>query len=122
MTASKHHIIYTKTNSVLKATRSIKLKTTPMVAEIIFGKSTLHGAAVQWGIEKEHEAFKSFYAHEVSKHKEFGAEKCGIFLSKFESYIAGSPDGILYLVSIIGKASSKLNALTLCETKTLLSL
>ena len=50
---------------------------------------------MKWGQDNEENAFKCFYAEEVSKHQTFKAEKCGTFLGKIKSYIAASLDGIV---------------------------
>ena len=50
---------------------------------------------MKWDQDNEENAFKSFYAEEVSKHQAFNAEKCGTFLGKIKSYIAASSDGIV---------------------------
>ena len=48
--ASNHHNIYTKINSVLKSFGPIKLKTTPLSAQTIFGGSNLKTQATTSGI------------------------------------------------------------------------
>ena len=94
LTASKQEI-FTKTNSLIDATGPIKPKTTPLVSKIIFNDVKLENPAIKWGIENKENAFKSFYANEISKHSEFKAEKCGLFFSKFHSFTAASSDGIV---------------------------
>ena len=55
LTASKHREIFTKVSSVTRATGSIKPRTTPMAAEIIFRENNISNlASVRWGIENEH--------------------------------------------------------------------
>ena len=50
---------------------------------------------MKWRQDNEENAFKSFYAEEVSRHQVFKAEKCCTFLGKIKLYIAASPDGIV---------------------------
>ena len=95
LTASKHHDIYTKINTISKSTSDIKPKTTRMVANIIYGSNFKKNIALQWGIDNETKALKAFYAKEVSKHIDFKTEKAGLFISKTKTYIAASPDAIM---------------------------
>ena len=95
LTASKHHDIYTKTNSVIKASGPVKPQTTPIVAKCFCNYGKITTPPMNWGQDNEKNAFTSFYADEVSKHYVFKAERCGTFLGKINSYRAASPDGIV---------------------------
>ena len=70
LTASNHHITYTKMNSVLKSINPIKLKTTPLAAQIMFGGHNLKTQATTWGIQNEYVAFKMFYSQELPKYND----------------------------------------------------
>ena len=50
ITASRHHEIFTKTNTLLKLTNSRKQKATPLVSKIIYSKKTISNAALIWGV------------------------------------------------------------------------
>ena len=66
LTASKHHDIYTKVNTLAKSSSIIKPKTTPLVSQIIYKNNTLGKIpAIKWGKDHEETALKSFYAAEV---------------------------------------------------------
>ena len=95
LTASNHHTIYTKMNSVVKATGLIKPKTTPLVAATIFGKKPLNNDATKWGIQNEEKALKAYYANELPHHNDLKVTACGLFLLKNCPYIAASPDGLV---------------------------
>ena len=95
LTVSKHHDIYTKTNSVIKASGPVKPKAAPIVAKFIYNDGKISTPPMKWGQDNGENAFKNFYAEEVSKHQAFKAEKCGTILGKIKSYIAASPDGIV---------------------------
>ena len=134
LTASKHHDIYTKINTLTKATGDIKPKTTPLVARILFSSNkTQNVEAMKWGVDNEKNAFKSFYASEIEKHTEFKTEKAGLFISKQRPYIAASPDGLL-LCKCHGKSTIEIkcpykiryiknikNAVTECDFLTLVN-
>ena len=96
LTASKHREIFTKVSSVTRATGSIKPRTTPMAAEIIFRENNISNlASVRWGIENEQSALKYFYAKEGVLHTNFGIKKCGLFVDGKRPYIGASPDAIM---------------------------
>ena len=95
LTASKHHEIYTKVNTILRCPKKVA-KYSPLVAEIIYLERDLSTlSSVKWGVEHEDDAFKAFYAQEVLKHDDFKLEKCGLFIDKLKPYIAASPDAVL---------------------------
>ena len=62
LTVSKHHDIYTKTNSVAKASGPVKPKTIPIVAKVIYNDGKISTPPMKWGQGNEENAFKSFYA------------------------------------------------------------
>ena len=96
LTASKHHDIYTKINTLARSTGAIKPKTTPLVSKILYkNKSLSKVAAIRWGTDHEAIALKSFYAQEVGNHQEFKTEKSGLFISRQQPFIAASPDGFM---------------------------
>ncbi|XP_065682264.1 uncharacterized protein LOC136095495 [Hydra vulgaris] len=49
LTASKHHEVFTKVNTILKAQGSIKPKTTPLVSKIIY-YDDVSSASMKWGV------------------------------------------------------------------------
>ena len=53
LTALNQHNTYTKTNSVIKSVGSIKPKTTPLAAQIMFGGPNLKTQATTQGIQNE---------------------------------------------------------------------
>ena len=53
LTATKHHEIYTKIDSVLNLKGSTKPTTPPLTAKTIFGGPHLNTQATKWGIENE---------------------------------------------------------------------
>ena len=96
ITASKHHSIYTKVNTLSKNTSSKKPKTTPLVADILYpNKKKFITASTKWGIDHEQSAIKKFYAEHVSKHTDLKIEKSGLFIFYERPYIACSPDGFI---------------------------
>jgi len=97
LTASKHHEIFTKVNSLSHQRSAIKAKTTPLVNSIINkSKDISKLSAIKWGLEHEEDALKSFYASEISKHNGFKTVKSGLVISQQKPFLAASPDGILY--------------------------
>ena len=96
LTASKHHEIYTKVNSLSRSRGPIKPRTTPLVASLINRTNDLSNLpAVKWGMQHEDDALKQFYASEAVQHKGFKLKNCGIFIHHQFPYIAASPDAIL---------------------------
>ena len=69
---------------------------TPLVSEILYGGPDIsHLPQIQWGIQNEKTAIKSFMAEVLSKH-DGGLEsfrECGLFVKHDHPYLAGSPDG-----------------------------
>ena len=96
LTASKHYEYYTKINTVLKCRTVARPKTTNLVASLLFRDQNLeHIEAIKWGISKEKDPLKQFYAEEATKHVDFKLESCGLFLDKDRAYIGASPDSIM---------------------------
>ena len=96
LTASKHHDIYTKVNTLSRARDVIKPKTTPIVAEIISPINDIQSLPdIKWRVTHEEDALKEFYAKEAIKHEGFKVNKCGLFVHSQYAYIAASPDAIL---------------------------
>lgn len=89
LTASNHHDIFTKMNSVDRAIGII-------VSRILNVKEThFKTEATQWGINNEVNAFSQFYSDQFSHHENLKLEKCGLYIHKTKCYIAASPDGIV---------------------------
>ena len=80
---------------VIKASGSIKPKTIPIVAKVIYNDSKISTPTKKCGQDNKENAFKFFYTEEVSTYHAFKAAKCGTFLGKIKSYIDASPDGIV---------------------------
>ena len=95
LTASKHHEIYTKVNTIM-ASRSKKVhKTTPLVATILGkDKDWSHLPAFQYGREHEKDAKDAFIKLESLKHRSFTVKECGLYVHPQYPYIAASPDGL----------------------------
>ena len=66
ITASRHHEIFTKTNTLLKLTNSSKQKATPLVSKIIYSIKPISNAALIWVEDNEDKAFKTFYEQMLS--------------------------------------------------------
>ena len=49
----------------------------------------------KWGIDREKDAMKKFYAEHVSKHTDLKIEKSDLFIFYERPYIACSPDGFI---------------------------
>ena len=49
ITASRHHEIFTKINTLLKVMNSRKQKTTPLVSKIIYSEKPISNATLIWG-------------------------------------------------------------------------
>ena len=81
LTASDHHTIYTKVNSIVRSstTAIIKPKTTPLVDKIVNRSQSLNVSAVSWGKEHKKESLKKFYAVEACRHKDYELQGCGLF-------------------------------------------
>ena len=95
LTASKHHDIYTKVNTIAKSTGVIKPKTTPLVKQILFHNMNIDNVdAIKWGRMHEQTALKQFYAQEATKHQRYKLTACGLFVDPKRQYIAASPDGM----------------------------
>ena len=61
LTASRHHDIYTKVNTIAQSQGAVKSKTTPLVEKILFPeKPSVTNAAIKWGIDHEPDALKCF--------------------------------------------------------------
>ena len=78
LTASKHHEIYTKVNTITKSTGVIKPKTTPLVKQILFHDMNIDNVdAIKWRRMHEQTALKQFYAQEATKHQKYKLTACG---------------------------------------------
>ena len=75
LTTSKHHEIFIKTNSLIRATGLIKPKTTALPSKIIFSDVKLENPPSKWGIGNEENAFKSFYTNEIVGNQIVGISK-----------------------------------------------
>ena len=94
LTASRHHDIYTKVNTIAQSQGAVKSKTTPLVEKILFPeKPSVTNAAIKWGIDHEPDALKCFYAEHFDKQQEFNTEKSGLYICKEHPYINAPPDG-----------------------------
>ena len=94
LTASKHHEIQAKINSISRAKGVVKPATTPVVSEIVDGGADLSLIpAIAWGKKHENDALKCFRLVEAVKHKEFHIQSLGLFVNRKKIYIAASPDG-----------------------------
>ena len=65
LTASKHHELFSKINTIYKVRSSTHPKTAPLVCWILFPDAKLKNLdPVNWGWENESNALKAFYAKE----------------------------------------------------------
>lgn len=98
VTASKFHTVAAKAGSLMKTRGQRKVAFTPLVSEILYGGPDIsHLPQIQWGIQNEKTAIKSFMAEVLSKH-DGGLEsfrECGLFVKHDHPYLAGSPDGLV---------------------------
>ncbi|CAB3992126.1 hypothetical protein LOTGIDRAFT_163266 [Paramuricea clavata] len=68
LTASNHHEIYTKVNSVAKSSSIVKPKTTPLVKKILFHDGNIDNLdPIKWGRLHEEVGLKRFYVQEAMK-------------------------------------------------------
>ena len=96
-TASKHHTLYSKINTISKVRGFTHTQTTPLVCSIIFPDDKEKNLEpVKWGQNNEGNALKGFHAKEGVKHIKIKLEKAGLFLHKNRAYIEPSRDGIVY--------------------------
>ena len=92
LTASNHHAIFTKMNSVTRS--AIKPSTTPLVSKNFKGGENLSQVeAVSCGRDHESVAMKAFHVAEAIKHRDYQLQNCGLYIDHKKSYIAASPDG-----------------------------
>jgi len=98
VTASKFQAVATKAESLMKTRGKKKVTYTPLVSEILHGSADIsHLPQVQWGINNEKTAIKTFMAEVLSKH-DGGLEsfrECGLFVKHDHPYLAGSPNGLV---------------------------
>lgn len=93
LTASRHHEVYTKVNTVLRAKKVHK--TTPLVAKLLGKEKDIsHLPALQWGRDNEATARRKFMEVVALKHLCFTVKDCGLFVHPQHPYIAATPDGI----------------------------
>ena len=98
LTASKHHDVFTKVNTLAKHKSSYSPKSTPLVADLIHHNNNLdHVEAIKLSYGHEEDATKAFYALEATKHLDFKVEPAGLFVDKTRAYIAALPDKIMKL-------------------------
>ena len=67
------------------------------VSQVLRLRFCQHGG-LAWQGHMKHattSALKSFYAEEVTKHKDFKTEKSGLFIFQQKPFIATSPDGFM---------------------------
>ena len=96
LTASIHHDVFTKVNTISRCTSAIKPKTTPMVSNILNGSADLASIpAVKWGTKNEAKAVKAFAEKFLPGHQNGELLDCGIMLEAARSYIGATPDKIL---------------------------
>ena len=57
-TASRHHDIYTKVNTIARSHGAVKSKATPLVEKMFPEKPSVTNAAIKWGIDHEPDALK----------------------------------------------------------------
>ena len=97
ITASVHHEVFTKMNSIARKRVPPLPKVTPLIAKLIYRDKTLNSIpAIQWGQEQEQNALKLFYSVEACKHQDFKLQSCGLYVDRTHPYIGASPDGIMY--------------------------
>ena len=85
LTASKHHGVFTKVNTLAKSKSSYSHKVAPLVADLIYQDHNLdHIEAIKWGHDHEEDAAKAFYALEATKHLDFKVELADFLLIKLE--------------------------------------
>ena len=83
LTASKHHELYSKINTISKVRSSKHRKTIPLVCSIIFPDDKLKNLEpVKCERGNGGNALQAFYAKEVVKHIKLKLEKAGLFLDK----------------------------------------
>ena len=58
LTASKHHDIYTKVNTITHSQGAFKSKTTPLAEKILFQEKPSVTNVAKWGIYHEPDALK----------------------------------------------------------------
>ena len=93
LTASMHHEIITKMNTLVKKKDVVVSK---LVARIMGLTSDLrHIPAVKYEADSEDSARKEFCKVHQTEHVGFKVEKCGLFVKPGRPYLAGSPDGIV---------------------------
>ena len=68
LTASKHHDVYTKLNTLAKHKSSYFPKVKLLVADLIYQNNNLdHIEVIKWGHDHEEDAVKAFYASKLSQ-------------------------------------------------------
>ena len=93
LTASNHHDIFTKMNSVTRARSAIKPYTTPLVSNIFKGCKVLSQVkAVSCGRDHESVTMKAFHVAEAIKHRDYQLQNCVLYIDHKKTYIAASPD------------------------------
>lgn len=61
----------------------------------ICGQSRFKTSAMQWGIDKEDEAFEVYFTTEAFSHESMTVEKAGFIINPLYPHIGASPDGLL---------------------------
>ena len=83
LTASKHHELYSKINTISKVRSSKHRKTIPLVCSIIFPDDKLKNLEpIKWERGNGGNALQASYAKKVVKHIKLKLEKAGLFLDK----------------------------------------
>ena len=97
ITASVHHDVFTKVNSLARKRVPPFPKMTPLISKLIYRDNNLDSIpAIHWGRQHKRNALKSFYSVEACNHQDFKLQSCGLYVDRTHPYIGASPDGIMY--------------------------
>ena len=92
-TASEHHEMLTKINTVTHKKSVIKPKTNPLIHKLLNRSNLSNTDAIKMGRDHQ-DALISFYIQEAMNHADYKITFCGLFVDKNKPYIAASPDGM----------------------------
>ncbi|CAB3983490.1 Chromatin modification-related png2 [Paramuricea clavata] len=96
ITSSKFKDICITMETISKSRANKRPKTTHMVAELVFGSSSVASLpAIKWETDNEDKELREFHALAFSKHENCKMVKSGLWILKDKPYIAASPDGLM---------------------------